>query len=85
MFNKTLYQVSKLLISLTGHEPETLSEEHDAIVHQTQKLAFDNYSTFVQAAECSKEIYKDVSSARYILSFMHFVYNYSKNKQTISF
>ena len=45
----------------TASVPELLNEERKNVMRKTQALAFENYQTFIQAAECSSEIYKDVS------------------------
>ena len=52
--------VSKILFA-TELEPEHLREETRCVLNSTQKLAFNNYMTFIQTAECTKEVFKDVS------------------------
>ena len=50
-----------VFIAIADAEPNRLQEKHDDLIQQTQSLAYDNYQTFIQAADCSKEVYKDVS------------------------
>jgi len=52
-------QLASLNLSRLSSEPEQLKEKQANLLSLTQSLAFENYRTFIQAAECSEEVYKD--------------------------
>lgn len=44
-----------------GLEPAHLKEEKRHVLNSTQKLAFNNYQAFIGTAECTREVFKEVS------------------------
>lgn len=43
-------------------EPNKLRDERVALLEQTQELTINNYKTFIQTAECSRELFNEFNS-----------------------
>lgn len=45
---------------LTGNEVNRIADEKTSIINQTQELAFQEYPTFIETAQCTQEIFQNV-------------------------
>lgn len=52
--------VFECFIKLVALESDHLLEEKRTVDKQTEDLAFNNYKTFIETANCSSDIFKDV-------------------------
>lgn len=45
---------------MTGKEVNRIAEEKTSIINQTQELAFQEYPTFIETAQCTQDIFQNV-------------------------
>nr|SVE78168.1 EOG090X04G7 [Daphnia lumholtzi] len=54
-----LKQLNSLGLKKLGNEVNRIAEEKTSIINQTQELAFQEYPTFIETAQCTKEIFQN--------------------------
>lgn len=60
--NKCINKIGSNKIDNLIKEPSKLKEERTSILEQTQELTINNYKTFIQTAECSRELFNEFNS-----------------------
>lgn len=63
-FTEYLNKLGSCTVDQLQREESRLSEERKLLIEQTQELAISNYKTFIQTAECSREIYTEFKDTR---------------------
>ena len=58
-FCEYLSQLSSYSLQNLKKEPLRLHESRDENLKQTQDLAFKNYKTFIQTADCSRDVFSE--------------------------
>nr|SVE93555.1 EOG090X04G7 [Scapholeberis mucronata] len=54
-----LQQLSSLGLKKLGNELSRINEEKTSIINQTQELAFQEYPTFIETAQCTQDIFQN--------------------------
>nr|SVE73493.1 EOG090X04G7 [Daphnia atkinsoni] len=54
-----LKQLNSLGLKKLGNEINRIAEEKTSIINQTQELAFQEYPTFIETAQCTQEIFQN--------------------------
>eukprot|EP00731_Ephydatia_muelleri_P012108 Em0006g1002a len=61
-FQKYAAELSAYSLEKLRREPEQLRQEKQCVLKSTQELAFSNYKSFIQTAECTNSIFKEFST-----------------------
>ena len=61
-FCEYLQELSGYPLATLKKEPERLAEAREENQIQTQELAFKNYKTFIQTADCTRDVFSEFST-----------------------
>ena len=61
-FCEYLQELSGYPLATLKKEPERLAEAREENQMQTQELAFKNYKTFIQTADCTRDVFSEFST-----------------------
>lgn len=81
-FLQYVSRLGSMSLEQLNKEPERLTEDKASVLSQTQDLAFANYKTFIQTAECSRDIFEKLNrSEKSLESLLAGLPNFSQNCQ----